>query len=242
MVAGYVDRSRRPPPVPHPGPRDRRAGRADRGHRMVRPDHRRPAHRMTTDRDGSADRRATTASLRCTPPAAPRPDDRPVPAPAGPAPMTQGWEIAVAVIGLALSCSRWPRWRPRRRGGAVRRRLGVAARHRHDRPHPRRVGHRAPGPRTARRPIAGVVAGPAATYLCVAVCELLVIAGTRSQLASRSRSALRNDGMATRREAEQVLGSAELRGARDDHPPRPLRPAAEQAARRRRGSTPEADP
>jgi hypothetical protein len=135
-----------------------------------------------------------------------------------PQPMGQGWEVAVAVIGgavlgfgLAALCG-----------------LGAASAlfgrgwvwpHGTD-----TIGHvigglfagrpgRGLDPRQAR-----MVAGPLAVYLCVAACELAVIVGAvvGGMLVARyRRPGDARGGMATRSEAEQVLGMSRLRGARD---------------------------
>lgn len=64
---------------------------------------------------------------------------------------------------------------------------------------------------------AALVAGPVAVYLCVAVCELAAIAAsiTGAVLVTRyRRPGDARGGMATRSEAEQVLGISRLRAAR----------------------------
>jgi hypothetical protein len=62
-----------------------------------------------------------------------------------------------------------------------------------------------------------LVAAPLAVYLCVAVCELAVIVASivgGVLIARYRRPGDARVGMATRREAEQVLGVSRLRGAR----------------------------
>ena len=135
-----------------------------------------------------------------------------------PQPMGQGWEVAVAVIGGALLGL----------GLAALCGLGAASAlfgrgwvwpHGTD-----TIGHVIGGlftghpgqgldPRQAR-----MVARPTAVYLCVAVCELAVIAAAivAGVLVARyRRPGDARGGMATRGEAEQVLGMSRLRGARD---------------------------
>lgn len=125
----------------------------------------------------------------------------------------QGWEVVVAVIGLALIGLAL----------AALAGLGVAAAlfgggwvwpHGVD-----VVGHTLGGLATGH-PGQGLppgdavrVAAPVPTYLCVAACELAVIIAVSVAGAAFARG-FRNDGMATRREAEQVLGVSELRRAR----------------------------
>lgn len=135
-----------------------------------------------------------------------------------PQPMGQGWEVAVAVIGgtllgfgLAGLCGLgtasalfgrgwvWPQ------GTDTITHVidGLFA------------GHPGRGldPRQAR-----MVAEPLAVYLCVAACELAVIvaAVVGGVLVARyRRPGDARGGMATRSEAEQVLGISKLRGARD---------------------------
>jgi hypothetical protein len=127
---------------------------------------------------------------------------------------TQGWEVAVAVIGLAaiglalaalagrgLAAAAfgdgwvWPH--------------GVDA-----------IGHTLRGVATGH-PGRGLppgdaarVAPPTLTYLCIAACELAVITGTAVAGTALARR-FRNDGMATRRDAEQALGVSELRRSRE---------------------------
>lgn len=130
-----------------------------------------------------------------------------------PTPMTQGWEITVVGIGLGLILIVlaalagigvaaalfgggwvWPHGTD-----TIAHTLGGFL-----------TGHLGRGlpPVDARR-----LAGPAATWLCVVVCELVVIVGgIAAGIAIATR--MRNDGMATRRDAELVLGLGELRGAR----------------------------
>jgi hypothetical protein len=135
-----------------------------------------------------------------------------------PQPMGQGWEMAVAVIGGALLGL----------GLAALCGLGAASAlfgrgwvwpHGTD-----TIGHVVGGlltghpgqgldPRQAR-----LVAGPGGVYLCVAVCELAVIAASifGGVLVSRYwRPGDARGGMATRSEAQQVLGMTRLRGARE---------------------------
>lgn len=127
---------------------------------------------------------------------------------------TQGWEVAVAVIGLAaigLALAAlaglgvaaaafgggwvWPHG-----VDAIGHTLGGLASG-----HP---GHGLPPGDGAR------VAAPAPTYLCVVACELTVI--TICGLAGTALARhFRNDGMATRRDAEQALGVSELRRSRE---------------------------
>jgi hypothetical protein len=135
-----------------------------------------------------------------------------------PQPMGQGWEVAVAVIGGALLGF----------GLGALCGLGTASAlfgrgwvwpHGTD-----TIGHvlgglfaghpgRGLDPRQAR-----MVAEPLAVYLCVATCELAVIvaAVVGGVLVARyRRPGDARGGMATRSEAEQVLGISKLRGARD---------------------------
>jgi len=130
-----------------------------------------------------------------------------------PPPLTQGWEVAAGLIGLGLIGVAlaalaglgvaaavfgggwlWPHG-----VDAIGRTLGALA-----------AGH--PG-RGLPPTLAGRVAGPVATYSCVVVCELAVIVGSVTAGVAIARR-LRSDGMATRRDAEQVLGLSELRSAR----------------------------
>jgi hypothetical protein len=134
-----------------------------------------------------------------------------------PQPMGQGWEVAVAVIGgallgfgLAALCGlgsasalfgRGWVW-PRGTDTITHVLVGLL------------TGHPGRGldPRQAR-----MVAGPLAVYLCVAACELAVIvaAVVGGVLVARyRRPGDARGGMATRSEAEQVLGMSRLRGAR----------------------------
>ncbi len=135
-----------------------------------------------------------------------------------PQPMGQGWEVAVAVIGGALLGF----------GLAALCGLGAASAlfgrgwvwpHGTD-----TIGHvigglftghpgRGLDPRQAR-----MVAGPLAVYLCVAACELAIIVASvvgGVLIARYRRPGDARGGMATRSEAEQVLGMSRLRGARD---------------------------
>ncbi len=135
-----------------------------------------------------------------------------------PQPMGQGWEVAVAVIGgallglgLAALCGLgaasalfgrgwvWPHGTD-----TITHVIGGLL-----------AGHPGHGldPRQAR-----LVAGPTAVYLCVAVCELAVIVASVAGgvfVARYRRPGDARGGMATRSEAEQVLGIRRLRGARD---------------------------
>ena len=135
-----------------------------------------------------------------------------------PQPMGQGWEVAVAVIGGALLGL----------GLAALVGLGAASAlfgggwvwpHGTD-----TTGHVIGGlfsghpgqgldPRQAR-----LVASPTAAYLCVAVCELAVIAASvvgGVLIARYRRPGDARGGLATRSEADQVLGIRKLRGARE---------------------------
>lgn len=131
-----------------------------------------------------------------------------------PTSLTQGWEVAAGAIGLGLIGVAlaalaglgiaaavfgggwvWPHG-----VDAIGRTLGGLA-----------AGH--PG-RGLPPTVAGRVAGPVATYGCVVVCELAVIAGSVTAGLAIARR-LRSDGMATRRDAEQILGLSELRSARE---------------------------
>lgn len=130
-----------------------------------------------------------------------------------PTPMTQGWEVAVVGIGLgvillvlaalagigvaaALFGAGWV-W-PHGTDTIVHTLGGFLGGH---------LGRGLP-PADAHR-----LAGPATTWLCVVVCELIVIVGgITAGIAIAQR--VRNDGMATRRDAELVLGLGELRSAR----------------------------
>ena len=152
-----------------------------------------------------------------------------------PTPMAQGWEIPVVVIGLALIMVVlaalagigiaaalfgggwvWPHGTD-----TITRTLGGIL-----------SGHLCRGlpPADARR-----LAATAVTYLCVGLCELVVVVGTVAVAVAISKR-MRNDGMATRRDTELVLGLGELRSARAI-----IRPdlfgagAADQPSTRRRG-------
>ena len=135
-----------------------------------------------------------------------------------PQPMGQGWEVAVAVIGGALLGF----------GLAALCGLGAASAlfgrgwvwpHGTD-----TIGHvlgglfsRASRPRPRPAPSADG-RRTAAVYLCVAVCELAVIVASvigGVLVARYRRPGDARGGMATRSEAEQVLGIGKLRGARD---------------------------
>ena len=132
--------------------------------------------------------------------------------------MGQGGEVAVAVIGGALLGL----------GLAALAGLGVASAlfgggwvwpHGTD-----TIGHvigglfaghpgRGLDPRQAR-----LVPGPLPVYLCVAACELAVLIASilgGVLIARYRRPGDARGGMATRSEAEQVLGMSRLRGARD---------------------------
>lgn len=135
-----------------------------------------------------------------------------------PQPMGQGWEVAVAVIGgallgfgLAALCGLgtasalvgrgwvWPHGT-----NTIGHVLGGLF-----------AGHPGRGldPRQAR-----MVPEPLAVYLCVAACELAVIvaAVVGGVLVARyRRPGDARGGMATRSDAEHVLGISKLRGARD---------------------------
>lgn len=152
-----------------------------------------------------------------------------------PTPMAQGWEIPVVVIGLALIMVVlaalagigiaaalfgggwvWPHGTDtitHTLGGVLSGHLG-----------------RGLSPADAHR-----LAATGLTYLCVGLCELIVVVGTVAVGVAISQR-MRNDGMATRRDAELVLGLGELRSARAI-----IRPdlygagAADQASTRRRG-------
>ena len=134
-----------------------------------------------------------------------------------PQPMGQGWEVAVAVIGGALLGF----------GLAALCGLGAASAlfgrgwvwpHGAD-----TIGH-VVGGLVAGHPGRGLdprqvrlVAGTLAVYLCVAVCELVVIVASivgGVLIARYRRPGDARGGMATRTEAEQVLGVSRLRGAR----------------------------
>jgi hypothetical protein len=127
--------------------------------------------------------------------------------------LTQGWEIAVVVIGIALiavalaalaglGCAAalfgrgwvWP--------------YGVDT-------IGRTLGGLASGqPSRGLPPVdAARAAAPAPTYLCVLAFEAAVIAGGAAAGMAIARR-MRNDGMATRRDAEHALGLSELRRAR----------------------------
>lgn len=130
-----------------------------------------------------------------------------------PTPMTQGWEITIVGIGLglfllvlaalsgigvaaALFSGGWV-W-PHGTDTIAHTLGGLLS------------GHLGRGLPTAE---AHRLAGPAATWLCVVACELIVIVGgVAAGIAIAQR--MRNDGMATRRDAELVLGLGELRTAR----------------------------
>jgi hypothetical protein len=134
-----------------------------------------------------------------------------------PQPMGQGWEVAVAVIGGALLAL----------GLAALCGLGAASAlfgrgwvwpHGTD-----TIGH-VIGGLFAGRPGRGLdlrqarlVARTPAVYLCVAVCELAVIAASSAGgvlILRYRRPGDAQGGMATRTEAKQVLGVSKLRGAR----------------------------
>ena len=134
-----------------------------------------------------------------------------------PQPMGQGWEVAVAVIGgallgfgLAALCGLgaasalfgrgwvWPRGTE-----TIGRVLGGLL-----------TGNPGRGLNPRQAPL---VAGSAALYLCVAVCEVAVIAASTVGgvlIARYRRPGDARGGMATRREAEGVLGISRLRGAK----------------------------
>ena len=135
-----------------------------------------------------------------------------------PQPMVQGWEVPVAVIGGALlgfglaalfglgtaSALFGRGWVWPHGPGTITHVLGGLL-----------TGHPGRGldPRQAR-----MLAGPLAVYLCVAACELAVIVAVivGGVLVARYRRPVdARGGMATRSEAEQVLGMSRLRGARD---------------------------
>jgi hypothetical protein len=135
-----------------------------------------------------------------------------------PQPMGQGWEVPVAVIGgvllgfgLAALCGLgtasalfgrgwvWPHGTD-----TITHVIGGLF-----------AGHPGRGldPRQAR-----MVAGPLPVYLCVTACELAVIVASivgGVLIARYRRPGDARGGMATRSEAEQVLGMSRLRGARD---------------------------
>ena len=143
----------------------------------------------TADREQRDDRRPTTT---------PRPTA-----------VGQGWEIAVAAIGGALLGL--GSGRPVGLGLASAlfgRRLGLAARHRHHRARHRRAVRPGTPARVSPR-AARLVAAPGAVYRCVAGCELVVIVAAIVGGVMVARYRRPNDargGMATRGEAEQVLG------------------------------------
>jgi hypothetical protein len=131
-----------------------------------------------------------------------------------PQPIGQGWEAAVAVLGsallvlgLAALCGVgtasaffgrgwvWPHG-----SDTIGHVLGGLL-----------TGHPGKGfdPHEAR-----LVPGPAAVYLCVAVCELAAIAAAVLVTRYRRPGDARG-GMATRGEAEQALGISRLRAVRD---------------------------
>lgn len=131
-----------------------------------------------------------------------------------PTTFTQGWEIAVgaiglAVIGLVLAALAglgiaavvfgggwvWPHGTD-----AIGRTIGGLV-----------SGH----PSRGLPPVeAARTAAPALTYVCVAVCETAMIGGSVAAGLALARR-FRNDGMATRHDAEQALGVSELRRARE---------------------------
>jgi hypothetical protein len=135
-----------------------------------------------------------------------------------PQPIGQGWEVAVAVIGGALLGL----------GLAALCGLGVASAlfgHGWVWPHGTDTishvlgglltGHPGRGLDARQAPL---VAAPAAVYLCVAVCELVLIVASivvGVLFARYRRPGDARGGMATRGEAEQVLGLNRLRAARD---------------------------
>lgn len=147
-------------------------------------------------------------------------------------PMTQGWEIAVVGIGLGLILIAlaalagvgvsaalfgggwvWPHGTD-----AIAHTIGGLA-----------AGHPARGlaPVQAHR-----LAGPAATYACVVACEVIVIASAVvAGIAIAQR--MRDDGMATRRDTEQILGLGELRAARTIIRPDLYGPTEKVSTRRR---------
>jgi hypothetical protein len=135
-----------------------------------------------------------------------------------PQPMSQGWEVAAAAIGGALL------------GLTLAALVGFALAsalfgggwvwpHGTD-----TIGHVLGGIMTGK-PGAGLpaaklelVASPGAVYGSIAVCELMVIALAVAAGVLVARYRRPNDarsGMATRREAEQVLGISKLRGAKE---------------------------
>jgi hypothetical protein len=135
-----------------------------------------------------------------------------------PQPVGQGWEVAIAVIGGALLGV----------GLAALSGLGLASAlfgHGWVWPHAADsvvhvlggiiTGH--PG-RGLDAHQASLVAATAALYLCVAVCELVLIVAAILAgvlLVRYRRPGDPRGGMATRREAEQVLGPSGLRSARE---------------------------
>lgn len=130
-----------------------------------------------------------------------------------PQPMTQGWEVAVLVVGLALIGLTL----------AALAGLGIAAALFGGGwvwPHGTNTiagtlagllhGHPGLGLAPAQ---AARAAGGWPTYVCVGVCELMLIAASVAAGVAIARRT-HNDGMATRRDAEQILGLGELRSAR----------------------------
>jgi hypothetical protein len=135
-----------------------------------------------------------------------------------PSPLSQGWEIAVAAIGVALL------------GLALAALVGLAIAsavwgrgwvwpHGTD-----TIGHVLGGLLTGR-PGRGLlpaqarrVASPIPVYICVAVCELALVALsiTAGALVARyRRPGDARGGMASRRDAEQALGRSRLRAAKE---------------------------
>lgn len=130
-----------------------------------------------------------------------------------PTAFTLGWEAAVGVIGLVVAVLAL----------AAVTGVGIAAwafgggwvwPHGLD-----TIGHTLAGLATGhpgrglRPPDAARAAGPALTYLCAAGCETAAIAGGLVAGLAIARR-LRNDGMATRHDAEQALGLSALRAAK----------------------------
>lgn len=125
---------------------------------------------------------------------------------------TQGWEIAVAVIGVALIGLAL----------AALAGLGIAALCFGGGwvwPHGVEVIGQTLGGLASGHPGKGLAAGdavrvaaPVPTYLCVAASELALISVSALAGTALARQ-FRNDGMATRRDAELALGLSELRRA-----------------------------
>jgi hypothetical protein len=154
-----------------------------------------------------------------------------------PQPMAQGWELAVAAIGGVLLAL----------GLAALLGLGTASAlfgRGWVWPHGTTVIGQVLGGLLTGHPGRGLnpteshlIAGPAAVYLCVALCELTVAAGAivgGIVVARHRRPGDARRGMASRPEAEAVLGLSALRAARHIIRPDLTEPARPRPCSRRR--------